>query len=154
MFVHRRAAVNRSGVTALSRRSLIPLRSSARLTALSASPVLRDLAIVVLVAVAAVFVLRGPSVSQAFSIDESRWIATSRYFWITFIDRDLFGEAWQPNYVVMTHPPVARYAIGFGLWLQGWSPDELNGRYDTDRSRDYNRRAGNIPTRELLDDAR
>src|SRR5215204_1158071 len=150
MFVHRRAAVNRSGVTALSRRSLIPLRSSARLTALSASPVLRDLAIVVLVAVAAVFVLRGPSVSQAFSIDESRWIATSRYFWITFVDRDLFGPAWQPNYLVYTHPPVARYLIGFGLWLQGWSPDQLNGRYDSLQSRAYNDRAGNIPDLDLL----
>ena len=72
--------------------------------------------------VAAVLVLRGPSVNQGFTVDESRWIATSRYFWITFVDRDLFGPAWQPNYIVYTHPPVARYLIGFGLWLQGWQP--------------------------------
>ena len=25
------------------------------------------------------------------------------------IDRNLFGPAWQPNYIVYTHPPVARY---------------------------------------------
>ena len=91
---------------------------------------------------------------QSFSVDESRWIATSRYFWITFVEGDVLGPAWQPNYLVLTHPPVARYFIGAGLALQGWSPDELNGRYDTDRSRDFNRRAGNIPSRELLNDAR
>ena len=98
-----------------------------------------------LVALAAVLVLRGPSVSQSFSVDESRWIATSRYFWITFVDRDLFGPAWQPNYLVYTHPPVARYVIGFGLWLQGWQPDQLNGRYDSLQSRAFNDRAGQRP---------
>jgi hypothetical protein len=113
-----------------------------------------EAALVLALAVATVLVLRWQALEQNFTVDESRWIATSRYFWITFIDRDLFGEAWQPSYVVMTHPPVARYAIGLGLWLQGWTPDELNGRYDTDRSRAFNRRAGNIPTRELLDAAR
>ncbi len=91
---------------------------------------------------------------QDFSIDESRWIATSRYFWITIIDRDLFGPDWRPNYIVLTHPPVARYLIGFGLWLQGWTPEQLNGRYDTFRSRDYNRQQGNIPGPDLLDAAR
>jgi 4-amino-4-deoxy-L-arabinose transferase-like glycosyltransferase len=88
--------------------------------------------------------------AQPFSIDESRWIATSRYFWITFVDRDLFGPAWQPNYLVYTHPPVARYVIGFGLWLQGWRPDQLNGRYDSLQSRAYNERAGNVPDLDLL----
>ncbi|MGE3910680.1 MAG: hypothetical protein AB7K36_15060 [Chloroflexota bacterium] len=91
---------------------------------------------------------------QDFSVDESRWISTSRYFWITVLDGDVFGPDWQPNYLVLTHPPVARYIIGAGLWLQGWTPEMLNGRYDTDRSRDFNRRQGNIPTRELLDAAR
>jgi hypothetical protein len=110
--------------------------------------------LVLLLAIASVLFLSGQAARQPFSVDESRWISTSRYFWITFVERDLFGPAWQPNYLVLTHPPVARYLIGVGLALQGWTPDELNGRYDTDRSRDYNRRAGNIPTRELLDDAR
>jgi hypothetical protein len=110
--------------------------------------------LVVALAVSAVVVLYQQALRQPFSVDESRWIATSRYFWITFVERDLLGPAWQPGYIVLTHPPVARYVIGLGLALQGWSPDELNGRYDTDRSRDFNRRAGNIPTRELLNDAR
>ena len=100
MFVHRRSAVNPSGVTALSRRSPPPLRFSTQFTDLAARPLLREGAILVLVAVAALLVLRGPSVDQAFSVDESRWIATSRYFWITFVDRDLFGPAWQPNWSV------------------------------------------------------
>jgi 4-amino-4-deoxy-L-arabinose transferase-like glycosyltransferase len=110
--------------------------------------------LVLLLAAAAVVALYQQAQRQSFSVDESRWISTSRYFWITFVEGDVFGPAWQPNYLVLTHPPVARYIIGAGLALQGWSPDELNGRYDTDRSRDFNRRAGNIPSRELLNDAR
>jgi 4-amino-4-deoxy-L-arabinose transferase-like glycosyltransferase len=95
-------------------------------------------------------VLRGPSIDQGFTVDESRWIATSRYFWITFVDRDLGGPAWRPNYLVYTHPPVARYLIGFGLWLQGWQPDQLNGRYDSLQGRSFNERAGNVPGPDLL----
>ncbi|MGE3270509.1 MAG: phospholipid carrier-dependent glycosyltransferase [Chloroflexota bacterium] len=108
----------------------------------------------VFVAAIAALVLRGPAVDQGFTIDESRWIATSRYFWITFVDRDLLGPAWQPNYIVLTHPPVARYVIGLGLWVQGWTPGQLNGRYDSLESRAYNVRAGNIPEAELLAAAR
>ena len=115
---------------------------------------LAEAALVLGLVVLAIGVLRWYGDDQDFSVDESRWISTSRYFWITLLDRDVFGPAWQPNYLVLTHPPVARYAIGFGLWVQGWTPDQLNGRYDTDRSRDYNRRQGNIPGRELLDAAR
>jgi len=113
-----------------------------------------EAALVLAVAVASVLVLREPMAAQRFTIDESRWINASRYFWITFIDHDLFGPEWQPNYVVMTHPPVARYLIGFGLWLQGWSPDRLNGRYDSLRPFSANFRDGNIPTPQLLRDAR
>lgn len=113
-----------------------------------------EIVLVVMLAGLAVAVLRYQALRQSFSVDESRWISTSRYFWVTFIERDLFGEEWQPSYVVFTHPPVARYILGFGLWVQGWQPDQLNGRYDTDRSREFNQRAGNIPSRELLNAAR
>jgi 4-amino-4-deoxy-L-arabinose transferase-like glycosyltransferase len=116
--------------------------------------VVGEVVLVAVLAIVTIAVLRHQALAQAFSVDESRWIATSRYFWITFVDRDVLGPEWQPSYIVLTHPPVARYVIGFGLWLQGWSPDELNGRYDTDRSRQYNRLAGNIPSRALLDAAR
>ena len=115
---------------------------------------LAEIVLVLALGAAAIVVLHQQAQRQPFSVDESRWIATSRYFWITFVDGDVLSPAWQPNYIVLTHPPVARYVIGFGLALHGWSPDDLNGRYDTDRSRDFNRRAGNIPSRELLDDAR
>lgn len=115
---------------------------------------LAEVALVVALAAVTVVVLYQQALRQPFSVDESRWISTSRYFWITFVDGDVFGPAWQPNYLVLTHPPVARYVIGLGLALQGWSPELLNGRYDTDRSRDFNRRAGNVPGRELLDAAR
>lgn len=150
MFVHRGSAVNRSDVTASSRHfaDSPPIRTG---RATSGGPsCLREAALLAVVVVAAAVVLHGPSVTQAFSIDESRWIATSRYFWITFVDRDLSGPAWQPNYLVYTHPPVARYVIGFGLWLQGWTPDQLNGRYDSLQSRAYNERAGNVPDLDLL----
>ncbi|HZO26269.1 MAG TPA: phospholipid carrier-dependent glycosyltransferase [Chloroflexota bacterium] len=150
MFVHRGPAVNRSGVTASSRLLPVPTQVRSALAPVASRPLLREAAVLVLVVAVAVLVLRGPSDSQGFSIDESRWIATSRYFWITFVDRDLFGPAWQPNYLVYTHPPVARYVIGFGLWLQGWAPEQLNGRYDSLQSRAYNERAGNVPDLDLL----
>jgi len=116
--------------------------------------ILVEVVLSIAVAVAAVLVLREPATAQRFTIDESRWIYSSRYFWITFVDHDLFGPEWQPNYVVMTHPPVARYLIGFGLWLQGWTPDRLNGRYDSLRPASANFREGNIPTPQLLAAAR
>src|SRR5215211_5054954 len=97
-----------------------------------------EILLVLAIAVLATVVLRQQALRQVFSVDESRWIASSRYFWITFVDRDVLGPDWEPNYIVLTHPPVARYIIGFGLALQGWSPDDLNGRYDTDRSREFN----------------
>jgi hypothetical protein len=115
---------------------------------------LPEIVLVLMLCAVSVAVLYRQAERQPFSVDESRWISTSRYFWITFVDRDLFGPDWQPNYLVFTHPPVARYLLGLGLALQGWTPDQLNGRYDTDRSRDFNRRAGNIPGRDLLHDAR
>lgn len=129
-------------------RFLAPVRSAASLSGRRRLAV--ELALLLVVAVAAVLVLRGPSFRQGFTVDESRWIATSNYFWITFVERDLFGPYWQPNYLVYTHPPVARYIIGFGLWLQGWTPDQLNGRYDSLQSRAFNERAGNIPELDLL----
>src|SRR4051812_16446073 len=150
MFVHRSAPVNPPGITALSRPAPPPARVTVAFRRVTARPLLREAVILVLVTIAALLVLRGPSVDQPFSIDESRWIATSRYFWITFVDRDLFGPAWQPNCLVYTHPPVARYLIGYGLWLQGWAPDQLNGRYDSLQSRAYNDRAGNVPDLDLL----
>jgi hypothetical protein len=113
-----------------------------------------EIALVALLAILSVAALWTPATRQGFTIDESRWISTSRYFWITFLERDIFGPAWQPNYLVLTHPPLARYFIGLGLWLQGWTPDELNGRYDSTRSREFNRQAGNIPSAALLRDAR
>jgi 4-amino-4-deoxy-L-arabinose transferase-like glycosyltransferase len=113
-----------------------------------------ETALVVFVTIVAVLVLRGPMAAQRFTIDESRWISTSRYFWITLIRQDVFGPEWRPNYIVLTHPPVARYIIGFGLWLQDWKPEQLNGRYDSLQSPAYNQRAGNIPSANLLAAAR
>jgi Dolichyl-phosphate-mannose-protein mannosyltransferase len=99
-------------------------------------------------------ILYRPATQQSFTVDESRWIATSRYFWTTFIERDVVGPAWQPNYLVLTQPPVGRYLIGFGLWLQGWTPEQLNGRYAADRSYQTNVAAGNLPGPALLMAAR
>ena len=154
MFGYRKAGVNRSGVTALSRPLPLAFRLRERAFTGGRGRLVGELLLGLLVAVIAIVLLREPARSQPFSIDESRWIATSRYFWITVIDRDLFGPAWQPNYLVYTHPPVARYVIGFGLWLQGWTPEQLNGRYDSLEGRAFNERAGNIPGQELLAAAR
>jgi hypothetical protein len=154
MFVHRQSAVNAPDVTSPSRPAARGAGFSARQTRVFGHPLTREAAVLALVLVAGILMLRGPSIDQGFTVDESRWIATSRYFWITFVDRDLHGPAWQPNYLVYTHPPVARYLIGFGLWLQGWSPDQLNGRYDSLQGRAFNERAGNVPDADLLGAAR
>jgi hypothetical protein len=116
--------------------------------------VLAEAGLVLALLVCSVVLLRQASIEQRFTIDESRWISTSRYFWTTFVERDLFGEEWQPNYLVLTHPPVARYLIGAGLAVQGWTPDQLNGRYDSLRGRAFNERAGNVPAPDLLAAAR
>ena len=110
--------------------------------------------LVLLLLSASALALRRPLVEQEFSVDESYRLTASRYFWTTFIDRDLFGPAWQPNYLILTHPPGAQYLIGFGLWLQGWTPDQLNSPYDSRRSRAFNEAAGNVPPPALLAAAR
>jgi len=154
MFVYWRSVVNGSGATAPSHSNTRSIPSRFGAAAIWQRPIFREVLILAVVVVVAVVTLRGPTVGQGFTIDESRWIATSRYFWITFIDHDLLGPAWQPNYIVLTHPPVARYVIGYGLWLQGWTPDQLNGRYDSLQNRAYNERARNVPSPALLVSAR
>jgi hypothetical protein len=72
-----------------------------------------------------------PSFTVPFNnVDESRAIARSRYFWTTFVQHDIAGADWQPNYQVLTHPPLARYILGLGLALQGWSPHRINRYHD------------------------
>src|SRR4026208_2457890 len=108
MFVHGRLGVNRSGATAPSQETPenAPRLHFVGLPARNA--LARELVLLVVVLVAAILVLRGPAVDQAFTVDESRWIATSRYFWITFVDRSLFGPAGRPSCAVCPPPPVAR----------------------------------------------
>ena len=50
---------------------------------------LAEVALILVLAVLSVGVLGWQADDQDFSVDESRWIATSRYFWITVLDRDL-----------------------------------------------------------------
>src|SRR5215212_1088477 len=154
MFVHRAPAVNPSGDTASSRSAHEHRSWGAWLIGLGWRRIAREVLLVAAIVVLSTLVLRGQAISQPFSVDESRWIAASRYFWYTFVDRDLFGPPWQPNYIVYTRPPVARYVIGFGLWLQGWSPDRLNKRYDSLETRLWNEREGNVPGDDLLQAAR
>jgi 4-amino-4-deoxy-L-arabinose transferase-like glycosyltransferase len=72
-----------------------------------------------------------PSFTVPFNnVDESRGIARSRYFWTTFVQHDIAGADWQPNYQVLTHPPLARYLLGLGLAVQGWSRDQINRYHD------------------------
>ena len=63
---------------------------------------------------------RYPSFAVPFNnVDETRAIARSRYFWTTFVQHDISGPDWQPNYQVLTHPPLARYLLGLGLSCKG-----------------------------------
>jgi hypothetical protein len=115
---------------------------------------LTEAVLVLLLLAASTLALHRPLVEQKFSVDESYRISMSRYFWTTFIERDLSGPAWQPNYLILTQPPVTHYLLGFGLWLQGWTPDQLNSPYNSRRGRDFNNLAGNVPHPTLLAAAR
>ena len=49
---------------------------------------------------------------QPFSVDESRWISTSRYFWTTFADRDLFGPGSLAEAPIAATLPDGRVIAG------------------------------------------
>jgi 4-amino-4-deoxy-L-arabinose transferase-like glycosyltransferase len=55
-----------------------------------------------------------------------------------------------PHYFTLDHPPVARYLIGLGRRLHGFTPADLNHPWHLALSPEENARAGNVPSPGLL----
>ncbi len=64
------------------------------------------------------------------------------------------NDTWGTHYWTLTQPPVARYIIGIGRRLCGYTTDELNPPWRFKISDSDNRAAGNVPSRGLLRSAR
>src|SRR5215208_3159650 len=92
--------------------------------------------------------------TTAFHPDESRWIATSRYFSYLLLRPDLEHEAWKGGFLTLGQPPAFRYILGAGLWLQGHDLDTLNQPYNFQIPPEQNQREGGVPTLSVLMDAR
>lgn len=102
-----------------------------------------------LVAVLAWLALLPGAVRTPFDSDESQWISTSRYLEL-FVGGRFGDEAWETGYWTLTQPPVARYFIGIGRLLGGYSDTELNTPWTFRRSAAENTAAGNMPSPDLL----
>lgn len=61
---------------------------------------------------------------------------------------------WGPHYFSLDQPPVARYLIGIGRRLHGFTPADLNRPWDFDLDPGENTRLGNVPSESLLGAAR
>lgn len=114
-----------------------------------------------------------------FHMDESLWIAHSLFLEAAlddgFVPPAWFREgvrrtgppdaardaadasgAWTsrltfgPHYFTLDHPPVARYLIGLGRRLHGFTPTDLNRPWQLALSPEENVRAGNVPSPGLL----
>src|SRR5215212_7915227 len=107
MFVHRAPAVNPSGDTASSRSAHEHRSWGAWLIGLGWRRIARELLLVAAIVVMSTLVLRRQAINQPFSVDESRWIATSRYFWYTFVDRAPVRSAVAAE-LPRVHPPARR----------------------------------------------
>ena len=114
-----------------------------------------------------------------FHEDESQWIATSCYLealidpnfrspeWLRqsvifadsslppWVQRSLMGEQssddpWRPTYWVLTQPPMARYLLGIGRIVGGYSAAQLNVPFHSGRPLEFNRQIGAVPDAGLL----
>ncbi|MGE3269077.1 MAG: ArnT family glycosyltransferase [Chloroflexota bacterium] len=89
-----------------------------------------------------------------FDSDEGNKVGTTRYFETFFIDRDFSDEAWADSHWTRTQPMVFRYVIGSWLWWRGHDLQSLNPNYEVTKSYQANKRLGQVPPDEVLEDAR
>ena len=114
-----------------------------------------------------------------FHEDESQWIATSCYLeamidphfqspeWLrqsmlfddstlpSWVRESLSGtwspdNPWRPIYWVLTQPPMARYLIGVGRLLGGYTSSELNVPFYSGHPLQINHQVGAVPSAGLL----
>lgn len=81
--------------------------------------------------------------------DESQWIASSRVFEDYFSAR-FTSEQFAESYWTLTQPPLARYVIGLGRRMGGFTWVDLNRPWDFSVDEDSNARRGAVPSDGLL----
>jgi len=91
-----------------------------------------------------------------FHKDESAWIGTSYYLEaflgepVNRIRPELPDPVWTATYETLTQPPLARYVMGVGRRLGGYTITELNRPWDFRQSLDANAASGHMPSENLL----
>jgi hypothetical protein len=117
----------------------------------SARVPLPEWVVATLVFVIAAVVLLSEARYSPFEIDESGYIATSRYFGYLVLERNVSREEWGVNYWTLTQPPLTRYVIGLWLSASGYDLEKLNEPYvSTASSYEVNVMKGRVPTDDVL----
>lgn len=84
-----------------------------------------------------------------FHPDESQWISASHIF-ESYVRMEFNSEAWDQYYLNLHQPPVACYVIGVGRFVGGYRRPDLNPPWNFERGRQFNERAGAVPSAGLL----
>lgn len=88
--------------------------------------------------------------SDEFIPDESSWINYSRYFKLFFLDKDFHSKKWF-NLEAHDHLPVAKYIMGFALFITGNDLDKVNPTYwHDDKDFQWNVSNGAMPPAGIL----
>lgn len=88
--------------------------------------------------------------SGEFISDESSWINYSKYFKLFFLQKDFRSEKWKDP-EAYDHLPVAKYIIGFVLYVTGNDLDKVNRTYwHDDQDFRWNVSNGALPPQRML----
>ncbi len=101
-----------------------------------------------LICLLAAFYLSGIKTVK-FHPDESHWIASSVVF-EEFFTAQFDSPYFERSYWTVTQPPLARYVIGMGRRIGGYSWADLPGDWDFELSTDANEQKGAVPSDNLL----
>jgi 4-amino-4-deoxy-L-arabinose transferase-like glycosyltransferase len=64
-----------------------------------------------------------------YNTDEGQFIATGEYFDLVFLEHQITGPAWLPNYHTLTQPMLSRFIVGAGIHFAGLSAPPLDVHY-------------------------
>jgi hypothetical protein len=84
-----------------------------------------------------------------FHPDESLWIAGSGMF-ESYLRMEFKSPVWDVSYTTITQPPLPRYLMGISRYVGGYRRPDLNQPWNVKRGREFNMRAGAMPSEGLL----
>lgn len=86
-----------------------------------------------------------------FHADESNNIYMARYFDLFFLKRDFLNPEWNAtSWWAISHPPLAKYLIGFALFITGHDFSALHEPWDFTLDKEVNLQLGNVPSASAL----